>query len=133
MYAQVLENECPVVATEGRGCTVLPLCTLSPPMAEADFATEGAPRKFILQATVIRDSWKVPDSAWPYISMIRSVDKLEDVKSASDVKPSSAKKGGRSKDRGAASRKGNNPQQGTQLDASKPHWTLRIVTKSSVC
>ena len=34
--------------------------------------------KYILQATVLRDSWPVADSAWPYISMIKSVEKLDE-------------------------------------------------------
>ncbi len=58
----------------------------------------------MVQAVVMRDSWPTPDTAWPYISSIRSVEKLDDKQ---DTKPGSAKKGGRSK--GAASKKGSVP------------------------
>lgn len=52
------------------------------------------------------DSWPLLESAWPYISMIKSVEKLEERPSS---KPSSARKGKR--DKGAGGKKGTTPQQ----------------------
>jgi len=105
--------------------------------------------KYIVQAVVVRDSWPVPETAWPHIQTIRSTEKLE-----ADPKPGSAKK---SRGKGAASKKGNTPsttQMGLgpnnvhlehtvvdviscvclllQVDVTKPHWILRVATSSNV-
>ncbi len=36
------------------------------------------PHKYIVQATVLRDSWPVNETAWPYISMIKSMEKPDE-------------------------------------------------------
>ena len=71
--------------------------------------TGGAPtiaHKFVVRATILRDSWPLSESAWPYISMIKSVEKLEERPSS---KPGSARKG--KKEKGAGGKKGTTPQQ----------------------
>ena len=59
-----------------------------------------------MRATILRDSWPLSESAWPYISMIKSMEKLEERPGS---KPSSAKKTKREK--GAGGKKGTTPQQ----------------------
>ena len=112
-----------------------------------------AHHKYVVCATILRDSWPVSESAWPYISMIKSMEKLEERPGS---KPGSAKKG--KKEKVGGGKKGTTPQQSSsQLNqvvctdtltmfrktavfnieisisqTDKPHWILRVVTKSSV-
>ena len=62
--------------------------------------------KYVVRATILRDSWPLSESAWPYISMIKSVEKLEERPSS---KPGSARRG--KKEKGAGGKKGTTPQQ----------------------
>ena len=62
--------------------------------------------KYVVRATILRNSWPLSESAWPYISMIKSVEKLEERPGS---KPNSARKGKR--DKGAGGKKGATPQQ----------------------
>lgn len=62
--------------------------------------------KYVVRATILRDSWPLSESAWPYISMIKSMEKLEERPSS---KPGSARRV--KKEKGAGGKKGTTPQQ----------------------
>ena len=62
--------------------------------------------KYVVHATILRDSWPLSESAWPYISMIKSMEKLEERPSS---KPGSARRV--KKEKGAGGKKGTTPQQ----------------------
>ena len=63
--------------------------------------------KYLVRATILRDSWPLSESAWPYISMIKSMEKLEE---RSGSKPGSAKRAKREKG-GGGKKGGATPQQ----------------------
>lgn len=68
--ADVDSSKVPSSETIHHGVMILTTLTLSSPLLQS--------HKYILQATVLRDSWPMADSAWPYISMIKSVEKLDE-------------------------------------------------------
>lgn len=68
--ADVDSSKVPSSETVHHGVMILTTLTLSSPLLQS--------HKYILQATVLRDSWPMADSAWPYISMIKSVEKLDE-------------------------------------------------------
>ena len=117
-----MDNETSKVEKQGRGNCIIPLYLL-----EANQETENgmtkvtltytqvkvyllaeATHKYVVRATILRDSWPLSESAWPYISMIKSMEKLEERPGS---KPGSAKKG--KKEKGTGGKKGTTPQQST--------------------
>ena len=89
-------------SARGKGHVVLPICWLQPdPVNNAiDEETEEDTvkvsvivsccpvsmvtvsllqgHKYMIEATIMRDSWPSTESAWSYINMLKNVEKLED-------------------------------------------------------
>ncbi|OWF38911.1 Androglobin [Mizuhopecten yessoensis] len=107
------------------------------------------PHKYIIQATVLRNSWPLGESSWIFVQMLKDIEKNE-LKVANKDRPPSPpkqekapatssssqkggkggktdKKGGKDKDK---DQKGSRPPS-QAFDMTKPHWTLRVVSDAS--
>ncbi|XP_068698412.1 androglobin-like isoform X1 [Montipora foliosa] len=98
-------------------------------------------RKYIIQAQVLRDSWPLSKSAWDFVALLKSFERLDvDVPTESapraDKLSASVSKGKKSKDGKENSRSkgqaGSRPSSQQQFDSSKPNWTLRVVSDANV-
>lgn len=96
--------------------------------------------KYIIQAQVLRDSWPLSKSAWDFVALIKSLDRL-DVEVPTESAPrgdklsASVSKGKKNKEgkesRSSKGQAGSRPSSQQQFDSSKPNWTLRIVSDAS--
>ncbi|CAG2214034.1 Androglobin [Mytilus edulis] len=102
--------------------------------------------KYVIQATVEKDSWPLGESSWAFVQMLKEMEK-NDLKIANKERPASppkqekvpasastnksgAKGGKGGKDKGKdkdKDGKGSRPPS-QAFDQSKPHWTLRVVS-----
>ncbi|KAK0044580.1 androglobin-like isoform X19, partial [Biomphalaria pfeifferi] len=100
------------------------------------------PHKYVIQATVLQNSWPLSESAWRFVHMLKEMEK-NDLKVSNrplsspklektpipkqSSKPKVGKeKGAKEKEKGQESRLSRPPSQ--TFDLSKPHWTLRVVS-----
>ncbi|KAK3803170.1 hypothetical protein RRG08_067346 [Elysia crispata] len=100
------------------------------------------PHKYIIQATVLQNSWPLSESSWRFVQILKEMEKNELKVSNKERPPSPPKvektpaggsktkaKGG--KDKGGKDKgqdgKGSRPSS-QQFDITKPHWTLRVVS-----
>jgi hypothetical protein len=109
---EILDNGACIASREGCGHCVIPSLTLLP-------SNEEEQHHYVIQATVLYGTWSVTDSSWPYISMIKSMERED--------KPTSGKKS-RGRDKGTKTPKPTSQTLTDGIDISKPHWTLRVVT-----
>ncbi|XP_033740802.1 androglobin-like isoform X8 [Pecten maximus] len=117
------------------------------------------PHKYIIQATVMRNSWPLSESSWIFVQMLKDIEKNElkvsfkpppneDIANK-DRPPSPPKqekapaassstqkggKGGKTDKKGGKDKdkdqKGSRPPS-QAFDMTKPHWTLRVVSDAS--
>ncbi|KAK3097303.1 hypothetical protein FSP39_008511 [Pinctada imbricata] len=116
--------------------------TSEPDLEEKDFK----PHKYIVQATVLKNSWPLSESSWAFVQMLRELEKNE-LKVVNKERPPSAPKqektqaSSSSKDKGKGAKgkdkgkdkdgKGGSRPPSQQFDNSKPHWTLRVVSDAA--
>lgn len=143
LKTEVLDNEQSVYSTEGWGHCVIPVCILHPSRLktigeDASVKDEDKSHKYILETTVLNNTWPISDSAWNSVAVQKSAEKLEDNKPSSGRKSKlKEKEKGSGGDKGTAGKKGATTplpsacSSSTQIDATKPHWILRIVTATS--
>ncbi|XP_041351984.1 androglobin-like isoform X2 [Gigantopelta aegis] len=101
--------------------------------------------KYIIQATVLKNSWPLSESSWTFVQMLKEMEKNElkvaykerapsptkekqqpatNIKLKGGGKGGKSEKGSKDKDKaGSGSRPGSQ-----QFDFTKPHWTLRVVS-----
>ncbi|GFS08055.1 androglobin-like [Elysia marginata] len=108
----------------------------------AERLEDTRPHKYIIQATVLQNSWPLSESSWRFVQMLKEMEKNELKVSNKERPPSPPKvektpaggskakaKGG--KDKGAKDKgqdgKGSRPSS-QQFDITKPHFTLRVVS-----
>jgi len=88
----------------------------------------------------LRDSWPLSKSAWEFVAMLKSLDRIDvevptesvprgDKLSASVSKGKKTKEGKES--RSSKGQGGSRPSSQQQFDSSKPNWTLRIVSDAN--
>ncbi|XP_078372473.1 androglobin-like isoform X6 [Oculina patagonica] len=107
---------------------------------EVDTEPEVKIHKYIIQAQVLRDSWPLSKSAWEFVAMLKSLDRL-DIEAPAESAPrgdklsASVSKGKKSKEgkesRSSKGQAGSRPSSQQQFDSSKPNWTLRIVSDAN--
>ena len=135
-----------VAVTQGRAYCFIPSFFMSPsPSRDADTLTN----KFVMVATVLHKSWPFADTAWPYIDEIRSAEEEKanasgsagggggkgkkppsaSSKSGSGAKPKKGKGGGKDGGGKDGSDGVNSCQSLSNIDGSKPHWTLRVAIR----
>ncbi|KAL5457345.1 hypothetical protein EMCRGX_G034594 [Ephydatia muelleri] len=143
LKVEVLDNEQSFYCTEGWGHCVIPVCNLHPSRLktiseEGSTCDEEKSHKYVLEATVMNNTWPISDSAWNFVATQKSAEKLEDNKPSSGRKSKlKEKEKGSGGDKGAAGKKGATTplptarSSASQIDTTKPHWTLRIVTTTS--
>uniref|UniRef100_A0A2C9K873 Uncharacterized protein n=1 Tax=Biomphalaria glabrata TaxID=6526 RepID=A0A2C9K873_BIOGL len=108
----------------------------------AERLEDSRPHKYVIQATVLQNSWPLSESAWRFVQMLKEMEK-NDLKVSNrplsspklektpipkqSSKPKVGKeKGAKEKEKGQESRLSRPPSQ--TFDLSKPHWTLRVVS-----
>ena len=116
-------------------------------VAESSSATLGSQpastHKYVVTATIIRDSWPIADTAWSCIADIKMAEEAAEKAAGTGGKgdgkktPSTSKgsKGKKGKGGGGSKESGDRVQSSVSLssiDASKPHWTLRVALRQSV-
>eukprot|EP00731_Ephydatia_muelleri_P031980 Em0023g487a len=139
----VLDSQQSFYCTDGWGHCVIPVCSLHPSRLktiseEGSACDEEKSHKYVLEATVMNNTWPISDSAWNFVATQKSAEKLEDNKPSSGRKSKlKEKEKGSGGDKGAATKKGATTplptarSSASQIDTTKPHWTLRIVTTTS--
>ncbi|XP_076467316.1 androglobin-like isoform X4 [Babylonia areolata] len=105
---------------------------------------ENKPHKYIVQATVMKNSWPLSESSWAFVQQLKEQEKNE-LKVAYKERPPSPAKNEKSPpagqkgkpkgkvDKGAKDKqdnKGSRPPS-QQFDITKPNWTLRIVVDAT--
>ena len=142
---QVFDGGELVAATQGRAyCFIPALCLL--PTSTDDSETE---HKYVMVASITHNSWPKEQTAWIYIDDIKLAEEEKSVTPGAAAgtgggggkgkKPpsASAKGGGKAKKaKGGGKDGGKDSSDGVQssssltnIDSSKPHWTLRVVTR----
>ncbi|CAG2214029.1 Androglobin [Mytilus edulis] len=115
-------------------------------LSDGEGDQEVKSHKYVIQATVEKDSWPLGESSWAFVQMLKEMEK-NDLKIANKERPASppkqekvpasastnksgAKGGKGGKDKGKdkdKDGKGSRPPS-QAFDQSKPHWTLRVVS-----
>ncbi|CAC5378198.1 Androglobin [Mytilus coruscus] len=115
-------------------------------LSDGEGDQEVKSHKYVIQATVMKDSWPLGESSWAFVQMLKEMEK-NDLKIANKERPASppkqekvpasastnksGTKGGKGgKDKGKdkdKDGKGSRPPS-QAFDQSKPHWTLRVVS-----
>ena len=103
--------------------------------------------KYVIQATVLKDSWPLSEASWAFVQMLKEMEKnelkiankerpasppkQEKVPASASTNKSGAKGGKGGKDKGGKDKdkdgKGSRPPS-QAFDQSKPHWTLRVIS-----
>lgn len=113
-------------------------------MSEELDEKENKPHKYIVQATVMKNSWPLSESSWTFVQQLKEQEKNELKVAYKERPPSPAKnekalpagQKGKPKgkvDKGAKDKqdnKGSRPPS-QQFDITKPNWILRIVVDAN--
>ncbi|KAL8581512.1 hypothetical protein ACOMHN_042905 [Nucella lapillus] len=105
---------------------------------------ENKPHKYIVQATVMKNSWPMSESSWAFVQQLKEQEKNELKVAYKERPPSPAKNeksppaGQKGKPKGKADKGGKEKQDtkgsrppSQQFDITKPSWTLRIVVDAT--
>ncbi|KAK3749550.1 hypothetical protein QZH41_007283 [Actinostola sp. cb2023] len=107
---------------------------------EGDAEPEIKFHKYIIQAQVLRDSWPLSRSAWDFVQMMKSLDRVDEGSNDTPVRgeklsASTSTKGKKSKEgkesRSSKDKPGSRPSSQQQFDSSKPNWILRVFSDAS--
>ena len=110
--------------------------------------------RYVLVATVLHNSWLIPDTAWPFLADIKAAEEEAAEKLVVGGGGGGGKSGGRKPLSATKVGKGKKPKGGggggkegaggkdseglqssvslTNVDVGKPHWILRMALKQSV-
>ncbi|XP_064627067.1 androglobin-like isoform X5 [Lineus longissimus] len=109
---------------------------------------EIKPHKYIIQATVLRNSWPLSESSWAFVQQLQQLEK-DELKLNNPLKerpisapkqekaaPTPKGKGGKGKEKGKERDKKNSVQEGSrpasqQFDTFRPYWILRFVSDAT--
>ena len=131
-----------MAVSQGRAYCSIPALHILPTTTGEDSAPA---HKYVMVASITHDSWPLSDTAWPHIAEIRSAEEERASTSggggggAKGKKPPSASSKGAGKGKKAKGGReggGKETSEGVQsspslsaIDATKPHWTLRVVIR----
>ncbi|KAK7107724.1 hypothetical protein V1264_015593 [Littorina saxatilis] len=106
---------------------------------------ENKPHKYIVQATVLRNSWPLSESCWTFVQMLKEQEKNELKVAYKERPPSPVQKekapaaGQKGKPKGKGDKGGKDKQDNKgsrppsqQFDITKPNWILRIVVDANI-